>query len=208
MSESNKKTAVIGQKTESALRRLEYIEQLAKSLLARVELERSGIDPGDDQVIGTVDIDLHALEIFLAAARNFDTDPTKRLLAWLRESYPGCDATDTSQIPAWILPALKRQFVEDADYDDTMLRDGLMRAVNYKAREFYHYRVSTDPEEMGMRSWSSVDLTDPSESEDILLRIPIDTSIHQAVQSVERLLDWMKEHDSAGHPRFTDIPPF
>ena len=208
MSESNKKTAVIGQKTDAALHRLEYIEQLAKSLLARVELERSGIDPGEDHVTGTVDIDLHALEIFLAAARDFDTDPTKRLLAWLRENYPGCDATDMSQIPAWILPAVKRQFVEDADYDDTMLRDCLMRAVREKPREFYHYRVSTDPEEMDMSSWSSVDLTDPSESEDLLLRIPIDASIHQTVQAVERLLASMKRDGGKGYPRFRDMTPF
>jgi hypothetical protein len=213
MSESNKNNPVIGQKTDAALHRLEYIEQLATSLLARVELERSGIDPDDDHAIGTVDIDLHALEIFLAAARNFDADPTERLLAWLRESYPGCDATDMSQIPAWILPALRQRFVEDVDFDETMLRDCLMRAVRQRPREFYHYCVTTEPEEnLRENSWPSFDLTDPNESEDLIsIRIPINMPMHQAVGAIERALDWVKKdikRGGGGDLKFCDLPPF
>ena len=209
MSESNKKTAGIGQQTEAALQRLEYIEQLAKGLLARVEMERSGIDPSDDQVIGTVDIDLHAMEIFLAAARNPENrSRSKRLVEWMRERYSGCGITDESQIPHWILPEIRQEFVDALDLEESRLRDGLMRAVNYKAREFYHYRASAESDYMDMHSCSSFGLAHPSESEDLLLRIPIDMSIHEAVRVVERLLDWMKRHGGEGYPRFRDMTPF
>ena len=213
MSESNKKTTVIGQKTESALRRLGHLEQLGRGLLARIELERSGIDPGDDRVIGTVDLDLQALEIFIAAASARAGDPTERLLAWLRESYPGCDATDMSQIPAWILPALRHQFVEDADFNDTLRRDCLMRAVRQRPRKFYHYSVSAEPEEnLREDTWAGFELTDPKEGEDLIsVRIPINMTLHQAMGAIERALDWVKKdirRSGGGDLEFCDLPPF